>query len=188
MSADNHFAKLDQEIRNMLTRKEVQREIEEMQQAVLEEVAITFLRQHAKVQSALRVRGRLPSGRCRGGFFLTYSSTVLPLSLLTHVSKKNSGEKRTPSKEGATGVHYVDLGVNIVVSSKSAKHEDMGSIHVNTRKHTLLRTACLPLCQRLLGVRPGNRRNPGAELTLFMMRPAGREQIKRIDDKIRYSN
>ena len=29
-------------------------------------------------------------------------------------------------------------GVNIVVSSNLGKVEDMGSIHVNTRKHTLL--------------------------------------------------
>ena len=32
-------------------------------------------------------------------------------------------------------------GANIVVSSKSANNEDMGSIHVNKRKHTLLHTA-----------------------------------------------
>ena len=43
-------------------------------------------------------------------------------------------------------------------------------------------------CQRLLGVRPGNIKTLETELTLSMMRPAGREQIKRIDVKIRYSN
>ena len=43
-------------------------------------------------------------------------------------------------------------------------------------------------CQRLLGVRPGNMKTLETELTLSMMRPAGREQIKRIDVKIRYSN
>ena len=43
-------------------------------------------------------------------------------------------------------------------------------------------------CQRLLGVRPRNVKTSETELTLSMMRPAGREQIKRIDDKIRYSN
>ena len=32
-------------------------------------------------------------------------------------------------------------GVNNVVSSVSANNEDMGSIHVNKRKHTLLHTA-----------------------------------------------
>jgi hypothetical protein len=43
-------------------------------------------------------------------------------------------------------------------------------------------------CQRLLGVRPTNLRTSETELTLSIMRPAGREQIKRIDVKIRYSN
>jgi hypothetical protein len=46
----------------------------------------------------------------------------------------------------------------------------------------------LLFCQRLLGVRPGNMKTLETELTLSMMRPAGREQIKRIDVKIRYSN
>ena len=46
----------------------------------------------------------------------------------------------------------------------------------------------LLFCQRLLGVRPTNLRTSETELTLSMMRPAGREQIKRIDVKIRYSN
>jgi len=43
-------------------------------------------------------------------------------------------------------------------------------------------------CQRLLGVRPRNMKTSETELTLSMMRPAGREQVKRIDVKIRYSN
>ena len=46
----------------------------------------------------------------------------------------------------------------------------------------------LLFCQRLLGVRPRNMKTSETELTLSMMRPAGREQIKRIDVKIRYSN
>ena len=46
----------------------------------------------------------------------------------------------------------------------------------------------LLICQRLLGVRPTNLRTSETELTLSIMRPAGREQIKRIDVKIRYSN
>ena len=46
----------------------------------------------------------------------------------------------------------------------------------------------LLFCQRLLGVRPTNMKTSETELTLSMMRPAGREQIKRIDVKIRYSN
>ena len=72
------------------------------------------------------------------------------------------------------------------------RNEDMSSIHVKGRLWTHLglphNYLFLPLCQRLLGVRPRNQRTSETELTLFMMRPAGREQIKRIDDKIRYSN
>ena len=74
MSADNHFAKLDQEIREYVNSQEVQREIEEMQQAVLEEVAITFLRQHAKVQSALRVRGAISPP---GGVEVAFSDLLI---------------------------------------------------------------------------------------------------------------
>jgi hypothetical protein len=60
---------------------------------------------------------------------------------------------------------------------------------------TMMYVVCLPpvvsttsKSQRLTGVRLGNRRTPETELTLSMMRPAGREQVKRIDVKIRYVN
>ena len=64
MSAKNHFAKLDQAIREYVKSEEGQTEIEEMQREMLKKLATTFLRQHAQVQSSFKVRGYIspPSG------------------------------------------------------------------------------------------------------------------------------
>ena len=74
MSSDNRFVKLDQAIRKYIRSEKVQREIEEMQQELLEKVAMTFLRQHAKVQSTFRVRGTITPP---GGVEVAFSNLLI---------------------------------------------------------------------------------------------------------------
>lgn len=53
MSAKNYFATLDEAIREYVKSEEGQTEIEEMQREMLEKLATTFLRQHARAVSTL---------------------------------------------------------------------------------------------------------------------------------------
>ena len=100
MSAKNHFATLDKAIREYVKSEEGQTEIEEMQREMLEKLATTFLRQHARAKSSLQTGS---GSSTVFGVKVAFSYLLLDVVMVVmadELEEKNSGKKEPPRKRG----------------------------------------------------------------------------------------